>query len=67
MKDRRQLTDRRSYNTKQEQAYPNNRRRFPDRRLNNILAEWVPINRVHTHPATGSVFTNFLNRLLKRG
>jgi hypothetical protein len=67
MDDRRKLPDRRSYNTKQEQAYQNNRRRFPDRRLNNIAAEWVPLNHVHNHPATGTLFRDLLSRILKRG
>jgi len=66
MKDRRKSTDRRSFNTKQEQACSNNRRRFPDRRLNNISAEWVPLNQVHNHPATGTLLAGLLGRILKK-
>jgi hypothetical protein len=66
MDDRRKLTDRRSFDTQQEKAYPNDRRRFPDRRLNNIAAEWVPLNHVHKHPATGSMLAKLLGRILKK-
>jgi hypothetical protein len=66
MEDRRKVSDRRSYNTKQEQAFPMNRRRFPDRRLNNISAEWVPAKQVHDHPATGTRLAELLERILKR-
>jgi len=66
MEDRRKVSDRRSYNTKQEQAFPNNRRRFPDRRLNNISAEWVPLKQVRDHPATGTRLAELLERILKR-
>jgi len=66
MEDRRKVSDRRSYNTKQEQAFPRNRRRFPDRRLNNISAEWVPMKQVHDHPATGTRLAELLERILKR-
>jgi hypothetical protein len=66
MDDRRKLTDRRSFNTQQEKAYPNNRRRFPDRRLNNIAVEWVPLSHVHNHPATGSMLAQLLGRIVKK-
>jgi hypothetical protein len=66
MNDRRKTADRRSFNTRQDKAYPNNRRRFPDRRLNNISAEWVPLNHVHNHPATGTLLAGLLGRILKK-
>jgi hypothetical protein len=66
MNDRRKLTDRRSFNTTQEKLHANNRRRFPDRRLNNISVEWVPLNHVHNHPATGTLLAGVLGRILKK-
>jgi len=66
MRDRRKLTDRRSFDTKEEQTYPRNRRRFPDRRLNSISAEWVPLEHVYNHPATETLFTRLLSRIVKR-
>ena len=44
--DRRKVADRRV----QEKALPYNRRVTPDRRLNNISVEWVPISEVNMHP-----------------
>jgi hypothetical protein len=66
MEDRRKSPDRRSFNAKQEQACSNNRRRFPDRRLNNISAEWVPLDQVHDHPATGTLLARLTGRKVKK-
>jgi hypothetical protein len=54
MKERRKKNDRRGY------AKPNSgacgHSRFPDRRLNNISVEWIPLGLVHSHPLTHRVF-----------
>jgi hypothetical protein len=44
---RRKITDRRT----QEQKLPYDHRVRPDRRLNNISVEWIPISEVTLHPA----------------
>ena len=44
--DRRKITDRRT----QEQKLPYDHRVQPDRRLNNISVEWIPISEVNLHP-----------------
>lgn len=64
MKDRRKTSDRREYDTKKDRAGCGNRRRFPDRRLNNILVEWIPLEMVHAHPVTQRVF-QFTRRIFK--
>jgi hypothetical protein len=66
MEDRRKSPDRRSFNAKQEQACSNNRRRFPDRRLNKISVEWVPLEQVHDHPATGTLLAGLPGRIVKK-
>jgi hypothetical protein len=66
MEDRRKHADRRSFNMQQEKAYPGNRRRFPDRRLNSIAVEWVPLSHVHDHPATGSMLAGLLGRIARK-
>lgn len=50
VKDRRKIKDRRANNLKQDNAYLNNRRHRPCRRLNSISAKWVPIETVMRHP-----------------
>jgi hypothetical protein len=52
MKERRFRLDRRSNNLTQERSVFCNRRRFPDRRLNNISAEWIPMTLLRTHPVS---------------
>jgi hypothetical protein len=44
--DRRFITDRRI----NSQPFNSNRRFRPDRRLNNLLVEWIPSNEVVLHP-----------------
>ena len=56
MKDRRKILDRRAYNRKQDRAYPCNRRYRPCRRLNNISANWVPLETVTRHPVIWRMF-----------
>jgi hypothetical protein len=54
MKERRKQKDRRSYNKPQSGACGHSR--FPDRRLNSISVEWIPMGLVHSHPLTQRVF-----------
>jgi len=44
--DRRDTTDRRIH----EQKWRHDRRARPDRRLNNISVEWIPLSEVTSHP-----------------
>ena len=64
MKNRRKITDRRSYDPEHNRNGTCNRRRFPDRRLNNILVEWIPLEMVHAHPVTQRVF-QFSRRMFR--
>lgn len=45
--DRRKIAERRT----REQKLPYNHRIRPDRRLNNISVEWIPISEIDMHPA----------------
>jgi len=54
MKERRKQKDRRGYGKPNSGAC--GRSRFPDRRLNNISVEWIPLGLVHSHPLTHRVF-----------
>ena len=54
MKERRKQKDRRSYGKPQSGGCGHSR--FPDRRLNSISAEWIPLGLVHSHPLTQRVF-----------
>jgi len=54
MRDRRKQKDRRGYGKPPSEVC--GRSRFPDRRLNNISVEWVPMGLVHSHPLTHRVF-----------
>jgi len=56
MKERRRSNDRRAYRIARDKSPGNNRRRHPDRRLNNIMVEWIPMGLVHTHPVTSGMF-----------
>ena len=51
--DRRKVADRRSHN----QTRPYNRRMRPDRRLNNILVEWIPFGEIALQPAVRESLT----------
>jgi hypothetical protein len=57
MKDRRKKTDRRFSGKEQDRVDRCNRRMSPDRRLNNIQVEWIPLNHIHLHPKTCAVFS----------
>ena len=57
MKNRRKRVDRRNFALKSVRSAKCDRRNCPDRRLNNIAAEWVPINHVNIHPITRLVFS----------
>ena len=55
--DRRKTTDRRRGII----SWPKDRRVRPDRRLNNISAEWIPFNEIYSHPSTRDAFCS-INR-----
>jgi len=44
MKNRRKVKDRRDNNYKQDLLFPCNRRNRPDRRLNSISVEFIPLD-----------------------
>jgi hypothetical protein len=52
MKERRNKADRRHNDLERERSVVFNRRRFPDRRLNSILVEWISVKQVKSHPAS---------------
>jgi len=54
--ERRKSADRRAYDRQKDRTGKYNRRTSPDRRINNILVEWIPLNHVHVHPHTRSAF-----------
>ncbi len=54
MEERRKTKDRRIGTEKR--ALTRNRRNHPDRRLNSIAVEWVPLEVVHVHPLTRKTF-----------
>jgi hypothetical protein len=57
MRERREKTDRRANDYKQDCLFKCNRRIRPDRRLNNIATEWIPMEHILLHPATRLVFS----------
>ena len=60
MKERRKQKDRRSYG--KPKAGTCERSRYPDRRLNSISVEWIPMGLVHCHPMTRRAF-GFVGRV----
>lgn len=56
MNDRRKKSERRNFASADKRTDKCDRRYCPDRRLNNISAEWIPINHVYAHPVTRVVF-----------
>jgi len=54
MKERRKKKDRRSYGKPKTGTCGHSR--FPDRRLNSISVEWIPMGVVHSHPLTRRAF-----------
>ena len=57
MKERRNTSDRRGGESKKDSLHKCNRRFRPDRRLNSIQVEWIPIDKINIHPATRLVFS----------
>ena len=57
MKEKRKFNDRRNFSPDSDRPPKRDRRYSPDRRLNNIDAEWVPIKHVTIHPVTRLVFS----------
>jgi hypothetical protein len=47
--ERRSTNDRRSGDIEREQSFPYDRRKQPDRRLNNISLEWIPAERAELY------------------
>ena len=56
MRERREKTDRRANDYQQDQLFRCNRRIRPDRRLNSISIEWIPMEHILLHPTTRLVF-----------
>lgn len=56
--DRRKTGDRRTRNMK----LPYDRRVQPDRRLNNIRVEWIPLSEITLHPALRKALSHSSNR-----
>jgi hypothetical protein len=57
MNEKRITTERRTDNLQQERLFTCNRRMQPDRRLNNIKVEWIPVSHINIHPVTRLVFS----------
>jgi hypothetical protein len=56
MNERRNTTERRGNDLQQDRLFKCNRRIQPDRRLNNIKVELIPISHINIHPVTRLVF-----------
>jgi hypothetical protein len=56
MKNRRKVNDRRAYNPEQDRLPSCNRRYRPCRRLNNISADWIPMETITRHPVIPLMF-----------
>jgi hypothetical protein len=56
MKERRHKNDRRAYVAAMDKSPGNNRRWHADRRLNNIMVEFIPMGLIHSHPASKDLF-----------
>jgi hypothetical protein len=56
--DLRNVTDRRT----REQKRPYDRRVQPDRRLSNILAEWIPFSEITSHPTIREALSRRRNK-----
>ena len=61
--DRRKGTDRRT----QDLKLPYDRRVRPDRRLNNISTEWIPIDEVTLRPTIREAFSSHKSKKLTTG
>ena len=58
MKERRErAVDRRGSEFSKDSLHKCNRRFRPDRRLNSIQVEWIPLDKINIHPATRMVFS----------
>jgi hypothetical protein len=57
MKERRKTTDRRNNDLKQDLLLTCNRRIRPDRRLNNISAEWISMSEASHQAVARLVFS----------
>jgi hypothetical protein len=57
MKERRKTSDRRNNDLEQELLLTCNRRIQPDRRLNNISAEWISMTETSHQPVARLVFS----------
>ena len=56
MRERRKKRDRRSSYKCNPRLFNCSRSTRPDRRLNNIASEWIPMEHVNIHPKTRLVF-----------
>jgi len=57
MDDRRKTAERRANDQQQDSLFNCNKRTRPDRRLNNIMVEWIPISHINIHPVMRLVFS----------
>ncbi|MCK5480111.1 MAG: hypothetical protein KAJ06_03160 [Gammaproteobacteria bacterium] len=57
MDNRRKIADRRVAHPDKAGGYTCNRRIRPDRRLNSIASEWIPMENIKLHPTTRLVFS----------
>jgi hypothetical protein len=57
MDDRRKTIERRANDLKQDRQFKCSRRTQPDRRLNNIKVEWIPVSHINLQPTTRLVFS----------
>ncbi len=57
MKDRRKTAERRANDQQLGAQFKYDKRSRPDRRLNNIRVEWIPISHIKIHPATRLIFS----------
>jgi|GEM_PF-3411357 len=56
-RNRRKIHDRRVNDHRKEQSYQCNRRHRPDRRLNSIVIEWIPLEHIGLYPLIRQVFS----------
>jgi hypothetical protein len=61
--DQRNTTDRRIH----EQKWRHDRRVRPDRRLNNIMVEWIPFSEITSHPTIREALRCRRNRNQSKG
>ena len=56
LRNRRKTRDRRANNHRQDRLFGCNRRYRPDRRLNSIQVEWIPLDSIGRYSEARQVF-----------